>query len=53
MGVFQSIRCSRWVISIEGVITAFRRARMTETTAAQATSALFSETLQAGEATVA
>ncbi|MFJ9968066.1 hypothetical protein [Streptomyces avermitilis] len=47
------IRCSRWVISAEGMIAAFRRARTTEATAAQATPALFSETLQTSEATAA
>ena len=40
-------------ISIEDMITAFRRARITEATAAQATPALFSETVQTSEATAA
>ncbi|MEU2587850.1 hypothetical protein ABZ612_34105 [Streptomyces avermitilis] len=47
------VRCSRWVISVEGMIAALRRVRTTEATAAQATPALFSETLQTSEATAA
>jgi len=40
-------------VSIEDMITAFRRTRITETTAAQATPALFDETAQTSEVTAA
>ncbi len=48
-----SIRCSRWVISIEGVITAFRRCSDDRSHRSSSHLRPFSETLQAGEATVA